>query len=252
MKPEAPQHNAPETGVHPPLEVLLQLALGELSEDEAFAIREHLLGCAACLERARSLAGLPEPPAAAAATADDQAAAWRGVKTALELPDLEAAPALPPAPAPAAPPVPFPAPRRSAGWLAVAAALLLGVALGLFAGRRGPAPVSLAASTQLLPTDFAVLGTPPEPDKARCPPADGFYVWILGSLEGGPPDARYSVELTGPAGARRIEATRNRFGELEIVLPRQAAPAGPYRLLVENLAVPGAPAKEFRLTVDCP
>jgi hypothetical protein len=252
MKSKSPSHPvAPESGAgpHPSLEALVELALDTLSEDDAFAVREHLLGCAECLERARSLVAVPEPPAAAAEPPGEKAAAWREVSTALALP---VGPTSTPAPVP---PFTFPARRPAAAMLALAAALLCGVAIGFFAAGRGASSpqreIAAATSTHLLPTDFAVLGTPLEPVNARCPPPGGLFFWTLGSLEGSP-TTRFAVELTGPAGVRRIERVVNDFGAVEIALPRKAVPTGSYRLRVENLDSPGAAAKEFLVTVDCP
>lgn len=229
---------------HLSLETLLELAQGELAPSKAGAAREHLLRCPQCLARSRSLEELPDPPApeSIGAGPEERAAAWRELGRVLPL-------GPPPAASPP-PPSRFARPPLAGYWLA-AAALVLGAGLGYLLGDGGGSPppgLAGAASTQLLPIDFAVLGSLPEPPRATCPPAGGLFFWVLGGLE----KRDLDIELSPPRGAAlHLAARPNEFGELELVLRRPALPNGVYRIVVKAKGEAEV-LKEYRLTVDCP
>lgn len=240
---------------HPALETLLELAEGELPPAAEALAREHLRGCAECRERWRALGELTEPPAAAAIGAgpEEKAAAWRELGRILPL-GAAAPAALPAFRRQAA----GPAPRGQAAlWLAAATLAAAAGALWWLAPGPGlPGPgLLVAASTQLLPEDFAVLGRQPERETASCPPPEGSFVFILGGLgggDGGGKDRRvYEIELKGPGTSLETSAGVNGFGELELVLRRGALANGGYRIRVRPREG-NDPVKEYRLILDCP
>lgn len=237
---------------HPALETLLELAEGELPQAEEARAPEHLRGCAECRERWRTLGELAEPPDSAAIGAgpEEKAAAWRELSRILPL-GAAAPAALPAFRRQAA----GPSPRGQAAlWLAATLAAAAGALWWRAPGPALPEPgLLVAASTQLLPEDFAVLGRQPEPETASCPPPEGSFVFILGGLGGGGggKDRVYEIELTGPGTSLETSAGANGFGELELVLKRRALANGGYRIRVRPREE-NDPVKEYRLILDCP
>ena len=176
--------------LHPTFEELLHLTVDELPAERAAEIREHLLDCPACLEKARELLRLPdEPPEARLEVSDSQQeAAWQRLTKAIaaeDLQNLENAATHPPAPVqgdtpgPAHPaPLPFvkPATSRYALPLAAVLALGIGIAFGRFdhsGGVRGAALTGLSSDATFH------RGENDPGTVANCPPENGTFVWVM-------------------------------------------------------------------------
>ncbi len=251
---------------HLSLETLLELVEGELTSAEAEKAREHLVRCAECLDRSRSLLALSDPPAGIGKeTLEAQRpAAWRELSRAL--------PALRPTKPLAAGPR---AEARSAPFYwSLAAAMIASAVGGYWLGLRESAPagengseLTAATSIQLLPQDFALLGTQPDPPPVACPRVDEVPVLILGGLEGRAGE-QFEIELQGPHGrSLKTRASSNEFGEVALALRRSLVGRGLYVVKVRSApegpaSAPGAapadatsvndrPVKEYRLFLDC-
>lgn len=240
-------------GAHLTLETLLELSLDQLPDDQAEQVREHLLACPDCLERARSLLTLPEPPDDFYVSDEEKSVAWRELRA--KLPSAGAPSGKSLAERPASAPK---RPRRGsplAFGSALAAMLALGLALGFWlrSGREGVSrgELAAAASTHLLPLDFAVLGTAPAPTRAACPPAgSSTFVWVFGGLAKKPAGGSLELRLQAPDGSRAVlPALPNSFGEVEIALER--ALPGEYRVEIGQVGAT-TDEKTYRLIVDCP
>lgn len=250
---------------HPSLETLLELSLGELEPAAAAPVAEHLRQCANCLARYGSLLELPDPsPGTAgeeAAEEEAQAAAWRELSRKLRLGEAEPEAETTVPPREQQRPL---ASRRSLplppAWIAAAALVPLAFLLGYLA--RGPAetapPVlATAAPAQLMPGDFALLGTVPKaPPQVLCPPAEGVFSWVLTGLgPGAGVGALYEIGIERPDGGSMQEAGAvQQFGEIHLALQRLGLPNGNYRITVRLAPRAGGEEvkKEYRLTLDCP
>lgn len=252
---EVPDAHSVAAASHLSLVTMLELVDGELSPIQAEKARVHLLLCPDCQARAQSLLELPDAPADALIDAGPEprqpTESERGRMLRFE-PTVEPPNTGPRSGASLAHRSSSPGPV----WLTAAAALVVGALAGFWlAPRTGrPAGLTAAASTQLLPQDFAVLGTLPATPAAACPPPGGAFVFVLGGLDAsGEQGQAYGVELMGPSGAGlKIAATANRFGEIELALERSALANGTYRIVVRKNAKGDAAAREYRLLLDCP
>lgn len=241
---------------HPKPETLAAYHAGELPEDEAQRLQEHLLACRECAALLLDLDGLADPGfGAGSLSAADQEALWGRIETEIR----KEKPALaPPAPViPLRPASRAPQPR----WLQALAAALLAATVGLSAWVASlrhtvetlNRPEPNAPVIDLYSGASRSAGSP-QPG-AVVPRNFRFFTVILH-----PPHARstsrYRVEITRAGGGSvwsRDGVAPDLLGPLPLTLTRSLTGPGEYRIrLFEETGNPKEPLVDYGLRVEGP
>lgn len=243
---------------HPSLESLLALTLGELSDDEAFELREHLIGCESCRLCVKEFLETPdEPPIGEPRLTDsERSKAWAGLAEKLGTTGRVLGPEPPQKdpkvqPAMAVPFLPYPAPSHRLpatthrwpialmGTTAAAVALAFGT--GLFMGRSHGTGLETATQVAVWTPLTGDLGArrgtqgPSTEPTVICPEEKRALVWALNLGAASPlATSRLRVEIISPDGTIETldRVPRDEFGRVLLTRSRESTPDGAYMIRV--------------------
>lgn len=226
-------------GPPPSPDQLADYAAGELSDEEAERIRDHLTWDRDSRRLVQDLASFPdiEPPSEEYRISDRQLQEdWRMLAAQVGLEESGDRPSKGPPSEGAARVLPFRAPRS---WLRVVEALAacfllacLGLSFWVSELRRElAAPRTRVHTVQLIPVTEPIRDEAPEPTAAISPSADGV-VWVL-ELAEPTPYPEHSLDVIDAQGEliqslRHVESNSERF--FVVTVPPDFLPAGSYRL----------------------
>lgn len=233
---------------HPAPEELRRFRTGELGEEAAETVRDHLVLCRDCLALVRS-------PAQEEASELERAAFWRSLKPRLAEIDADRQPSRPAAPVGVS----------SRRWRALAAALVVGVVgLSVWAARqqaRLEAQAERLAELSQPRANAAIVdltaGAARGGERAAVEVPGGQGLTLVLTPAGAPADGLYELAFVDEGGRRVLSVTDlrpdPRDGSFSLWLPPDALPGGPLRAeLFRSDDTVRSPVETFRLRVAAP